>query len=99
MILMCIYNTGSRAGLLEELKKVKTQLTKNERKLLNHTNSVIDKLNYMSDNEFDNITINIVTIFKAVYNNLIDLISPLEYNFTKLIIFVKTYYNRGDIRC
>ena len=51
--LICIYNTGSREGLISELSKMQTHLQKDETELLGLTYSVIDKVNAMKDDEFE----------------------------------------------
>jgi hypothetical protein len=56
MNLICIYNTGSRTGLLSELAQMKTHLMKDETELLELTQSVIDKITTISDGEFHSIT-------------------------------------------
>lgn len=62
--LMCIYNTGSRTGLLSELTQMQTHLEQDETELLELTQSVVDKLNAMSDDEFDNVTAELVADFE-----------------------------------
>ncbi len=62
--LMCIYNTGSRTGLLSELTQMQTDLEQDETELLELTQSVIDKLSAMSDDEFDSITAELVADFE-----------------------------------
>lgn len=51
--LMCIYNTGSRSGLMDNLKEMRECLTPEEAGLLNLTNSTLEKLRTMEDEEFD----------------------------------------------
>lgn len=62
--LMCIYNTGSRSGLLSQLTQMQTHLEPDERELLELTQSVVDKLNAMSDDEFDSITGELIADFE-----------------------------------
>ena len=50
--LMCIYDTGSRTGLLEALVTMKEVLEPEETELREMTDSVIDKLSAMSDAEY-----------------------------------------------
>ena len=50
--LMCIYDTGSRTGLLEALTTMKEVLEPEETELREMTESVIDKLSAMSDAEY-----------------------------------------------
>ena len=50
--LMCIYDTGSRTGLLEALTTMKEVLEPEETELREMTDSVIDKLSAMSDAEY-----------------------------------------------
>jgi len=61
--LICIYNTGSREDLISELSKMQTHLQKDERELLELTHSVIDKLDAMKDDEFENIIVKLVAHF------------------------------------
>lgn len=62
--LICIYNTGSRQGLISELSKMQTHLEQDETELLELTYSVIDKLNAMKDDEFENIIVELVADFE-----------------------------------
>ena len=50
--LMCIYNTGTRIGLIEALENMTGYLTKDETELRNLTESVIARLRAMSDLDF-----------------------------------------------
>ena len=50
--LMCIYDTGTRTGLLEALTTMKEVLEPEETELREMTDSVIDKLSAMSDAEY-----------------------------------------------
>ena len=51
--LMAIYNTGSRAGLIEELTAMRGYLEEDETELRELTDSVIAKLKHITDAEFD----------------------------------------------
>lgn len=62
--LICIYNTGTREGLLLELTQMKTHLEKDETELLELAQSVIGKVVAMTGAEFDNITANLIADFK-----------------------------------
>ena len=53
--LMCIYDTGSRMGLIEALSTMREQLEADETELLQMTNSAIKKLRAMSDEDYDNL--------------------------------------------
>lgn len=53
MNLMCIYNTGSRSGLMEALKNMKRYLEKDETDLLELTESALSKLGRLSDEDFE----------------------------------------------
>lgn len=55
--LICIYNLGSRGGLIAELEEMKGYLTLEEADLLELTNNVLDKLQALSDREFDQLTL------------------------------------------
>ena len=53
--LMCIYDTGSRMGLIEALSTMREQLEADETELLQMTNSAIKKLRAMSDEDYASI--------------------------------------------
>ncbi len=50
--LLCIYNTGSRTGLIEALTKMRSELSTEETELLELTGSALGKLRAMTDDEF-----------------------------------------------
>lgn len=50
--LMCIYNTGTRQGLIAELAAMQTHLEPDETELSALTRSVMKKLSTMSDGEY-----------------------------------------------
>lgn len=52
MNLMCIYNTGSRTGLMEALTEMRGYLTPEETELRELTDSALMKLRTMTDAEF-----------------------------------------------
>lgn len=52
MNLMCIYNTGSRAGLIDALTEMRGELSPEESELRGLTDSALSKLRAMSDDEF-----------------------------------------------
>ena len=51
--LMCIYNTGTREGTLDELASMREYLEPSEIELRDLTDAVMEKLERMSDAEFD----------------------------------------------
>ncbi len=53
MNLMCIYNTGTREGLLDALKEMRGYLQPDETELLALTDSVLGKLDRMSNEVFE----------------------------------------------
>ena len=53
MNLMCIYNTGTRAGLMEALAEMRGYLEPDEAELRELTDSALMKLRAMSDADFD----------------------------------------------
>ena len=53
MMVILLYSPGNRLGLIQELNTMKQQLTPRERKLKNLTERVLEKLNQLSDEEFD----------------------------------------------
>ena len=52
-MMMCLYNTGSRNGLIESLKDMSTYLKPDEIDLKQLTDSTLEKLYKMTDEEFD----------------------------------------------
>ena len=52
MNLMCIYNTGSRTGLIDSLREMRGELSPEETELSELTDSALGKLRAMSDAEF-----------------------------------------------
>ena len=52
MNLLCIYNTGSRGGLIEALTEMRGELSPEEAELQELTDSTLAKLRTMSDAEF-----------------------------------------------
>ena len=50
--LLCIYNTGSRTGLIEALTEMRGHLEPDETELRELTDSALGKLRAMSDTEF-----------------------------------------------
>lgn len=53
MNLMCIYNTGSRTGLIDSLTEIRGELSPEETELLALTDSTLSKLRAMTDTEFE----------------------------------------------
>ena len=52
MNLMCIYNTGSREGLMRELREMRGYIGADQPELLAMTDSALQKLDKISDEEF-----------------------------------------------
>ena len=52
MNLLCIYNTGSRAGLIDALTEMRGELSPEEAELRELTDSALGKLQSMRDAEF-----------------------------------------------
>ena len=52
MNLMCIYNTGSRTGLIDSLREMRGELSPEETELSELTDSALGKLQAMRDAEF-----------------------------------------------
>ena len=52
MNLMCIYNTGSRTGLIDSLREMRGELDREKTELRELTDSALGKLQAMSDAEF-----------------------------------------------
>ena len=52
LILMMLYNTGSRLGLMQELRLMQCYLMPDETALRELSESVIEKLKLMTDTEF-----------------------------------------------
>ena len=53
MNLMCIYNTGTREGTLDAFAAMREYLTPEETELRDMTDSVMEKLEQMSDADFE----------------------------------------------
>lgn len=51
--LMCIYNTGTREGLMAALTEMRGYLEPDETELLSLTDSALEKLSCISDADFD----------------------------------------------
>ena len=52
MNLMCIYNTGSRTGLIEALTEMRGELSPEEDELRELTESVLAKLDILSEEQY-----------------------------------------------
>ncbi len=52
MNLMCIYNTGSRTGLIDSLREMRGELSPEETELRELTDSALMKLCAMTDEDF-----------------------------------------------
>ncbi|MSS91088.1 hypothetical protein FYJ45_23470 [Eisenbergiella tayi] len=50
--LMCIYNTGTRQGLMDALKEMREYLEPDEMELTAITDSTLEKLSAMTDADF-----------------------------------------------
>jgi len=50
--LMCIYDTGSRMGLIRELQKLEPALAEEDAELMDLVQNVLQKLTAMSDQEY-----------------------------------------------
>lgn len=55
--LLCIYNTGSRTGLIETLTEMRGELSPEEAGLRELTDSALGKLQAMSDTEFSELAL------------------------------------------
>ena len=52
MSLLCIYNTGSRTGLIEALTEMRGELSLEEAELRELTESVLAKLDILSEEQY-----------------------------------------------
>lgn len=52
MNLMCIYNTGTREGLIDALTAMREYLEDDEAELRDMTDTVLEKLEAMNDEEY-----------------------------------------------
>ena len=52
MNLMCIYNTGTKDGLMDALTAMREYLEPDEKELLTLTDSVLEKLEAITDAEY-----------------------------------------------
>ena len=53
MNLMCIYDTGSRTGLMNALSEMRKELSADEVELRDLTDSTLNKLSAMSDEDYE----------------------------------------------
>ena len=53
MNLMCIYDTGSRTGLINALSEMRKELSEDEVQLRELTDSTLNKLSAMSDEDYE----------------------------------------------
>ena len=53
MNLMCIYDTGNRTGLINALSEMRKELSTDEIELRELTDSVLNKLSAMSDEDYE----------------------------------------------
>lgn len=53
MNLMCIYDTGSRTGLINALSEMRKELDADEVALREPTDSVLNKLSAMADEDYE----------------------------------------------
>lgn len=53
--LMCIYNTGTRQGLIDALMEMRGYLEADETELRELTDSTLEKLRRMSDAEYESL--------------------------------------------
>ena len=53
MNLMCIYDTGSRTGLINALSEMRKELDVDEATLRELTDSVLNKLSAMADEDYE----------------------------------------------
>ena len=53
MNLMCIYDTGSRTGLMNALSEMRKELSEDEAELRELTVSTLNKLSAMSDEDYE----------------------------------------------
>lgn len=53
MNLMCIYDTGSRTGLMNALSEMRKELSEDEIELRELTDSTLNKLSAMSDEDYE----------------------------------------------
>ena len=62
--LMCIYGTETREGLIAELSEMQGHLQSDEVDLLSLTKAVLEKLNGMSDDDFERVAEELVADFE-----------------------------------
>ena len=53
MNLMCIYDTGSRTGLMNALSEMRKELSEDEVELRELTDSTLNKLSAMADEDYE----------------------------------------------
>ena len=55
MNLICIYDTGTRTGLIDAMSEMKKELAEEETELRDMTDSAINKLKDMTDEEYEEV--------------------------------------------
>lgn len=55
MNLMCIYNTGTKDSLMDALTAMREYLEEDEAELRDMTDAVLEKLEAISDEEYENV--------------------------------------------
>ena len=78
MNLMCIYNTGSRTGLINSLREMRGELSPEETELRELTDSALTKLCAMTDEDFAQLELSPESSTRAI---------PLEPRLTYRPIF------------
>jgi hypothetical protein len=62
--LMCIYNTGTREGLIAELTQMRGYLSAEEKELLALTDSALGKLRNMNDEDYVTVSHTLIPDFE-----------------------------------
>lgn len=57
LILMILYNPGTREGLILELTEMKNSLTNKDKNLCKWIKSVLEKLTIMSDSQYNDLNL------------------------------------------
>lgn len=96
--LLCIYNTGSRTGLIETLTEMRGELSPEEAELRELTDSALGKLQAMSDTEFSELAL--YPDFFLIQRNIVNvyLYSVLTVSDTASGKQKADFLNRSEIR-
>ena len=100
MNLMCIYNTGSRTGLIDSLREMRGELSPEETELRELTDSALCKLQTMTDDEFAELDIPLPNYLSTtVKHDLLDGEIVMSWADKNVIVFSETISEKDAAIC